>query len=706
MSTYPPPVPKPSNAGTSKTALVVPRGSYVNLRNGPGTNYQDVGDIQRNTLVAYYPATRRSDGWIWVEQYGVGGWIFTGVVDLQDVPAPVPTTPDRATPFDNKLGIWHWKGDAVAESTIDDLARNLKAAAPGLNQVWVKTSDITSSSGAQWQGFWDTKRGLAIDGPTSIDRWVSGLSRHGLEFVAWAIPRGMNIAAEADLIIQACQRPGVKAMVLDVEPYEGFWVGGAQAVRPLMTRIRRALPGSFHIGICVDPRRQWFTKINPEEWFPFVNSVHPMVYWATFRRTPEDSLAETYQVWGNYGRPIVPILQGDADAGEITEAGTLSANRHGALGLSFWRLGVMNSAQLRAASNALGSRPDVDPSVPTIIYGETQMVRPSDSGFTSFSYTGQNELQSFAGTWGWTVYFKATETTTSKVAARWTPTFKQSGKYAVEVFVPARHATTKNARYKIHGVKNSSTEILVSIDQSKERNTWVSLGVFDFDKDAINAGTVFLNDLTGERDLAIAFDAVRWRQILDTAIGGGNGSVPAFAGDGYDAPIGTESERRATKVWPGSWLDASPFGRLYFVGTPSEAYHTGADLNLPQDADRGKPVYATASGEVVFASRLPTWGNVIIIKHDPLATNGKVMYSRSAHVDTMLVSVGERVERGHQIATVGNAFGRWAYHLHFDLSPTTILESNPEHWPGKDRDSIFLHYVDPKEFILANRPRS
>ncbi|MCA9909266.1 MAG: M23 family metallopeptidase, partial [Anaerolineae bacterium] len=199
---------------------------------------------------------------------------------------------------------------------------------------------------------------------------------------------------------------------------------------------------------------------------------------------------------------------------------------------------------------------------------------------------------------------------------------------------------------------------------------------------------------------------MRWRQILDTPIGDGNGNVPAYAGDGYDSPIGTEAERRGTKVWPGSWLDASPFGRLYFVGTPSEAYHTGADLNLPQDADRGKPVYACASGEVVFASRLPTWGNVVVIRHDPLVTNGKVMYSRSAHVGDMLVQVGDRVERGQQISTVSNAFGRWAYHLHFDLSPTTILESHPEHWPGKDRDATFLHYVDPKDFILANRPRS
>jgi murein DD-endopeptidase MepM/ murein hydrolase activator NlpD len=705
MSTFPPPVPKPANAGTPKTAIVLPRGSYVNLRNGPGTNYRDIGDVRRNTLVAYFPATRRSDGWLWIEQYGIGGWIFTGVVELEDVQAPLPLPPDRASPFDGKVGMWHWKGDSVPENTMDDLIRNLKTAAPGVNQLWVKTSDVTATSGAQWQGFWDTKRGLALDGPASIDRWVQALARHNMEFVAWAIPRGINIAAEADLIIQACQRPGVRAMVLDVEPYEGFWVGGPQAVRPLMTRIRRALPGSFHIGMAVDPRRQWFDKITPQEWFPFVNSVHPMVYWATFRRQPDASLAETYEVWGNYGRAIVPILQGDAEAPDITTAATLSTSRHNARGLSFWRLGVMNSIQLRAASNALGSRPETPPPPPTVEYGEAQVVRPNDSGFSSFSYTGTQDLQSFDGTWGWPVYFKATETTASKVAARWAPQLPRSGRYELAAFIPARHASTQNARYKIHGVKGTTSEVLVTIDQTKHRNEWVTLGVFEFDKATINAGHVFLNDLTGETGKEIAFDAIRWRVVIDAPTGGGDTPAP-FAGDGYDSPIGTEAERRATKMWPGSWLDASPFGRLYFVGTPSEAYHTGADLNLPQDADRGAPVYACASGEVVFAARLPTWGNVVIIKHDPLATTGQVMYSRYGHVGNMLVRVGDRVRRGQQVSTVSNAFGRWAFHLHFDLSPTTILETTPSHWPGKDRDSTFQHYVDPKEFIVANRPRA
>ena len=49
--------------------------------------------------------------------------------------------------------------------------------------------------------------------------------------------------------------------------------------------------------------------------------------------------------------------------------------------------------------------------------------------------------------------------------------------------------------------------------------------------------------------------------------------------DGHDAPIGTAEERANTQVWPGDWFDASPYGKLYLLGTPRQAYHTGADLN-------------------------------------------------------------------------------------------------------------------------------
>jgi murein DD-endopeptidase MepM/ murein hydrolase activator NlpD len=705
MTTFPPPVPKPANPGPPQMAIINTKLAYANIRNGPGTNYRDIGDLRNLTLAAWFPKATSQNGWVWVEQSGVGGWVSKSVVTFEDVNAPVPGS-QPATPYRGAVAMWHWKGDAVAENTIEELARTVKTRAPAVKQIWLKTSDYTPTAGAQWMGYWDTKRNLAVDGPSSIDRWVNGLGQFGLELHIWVVPRGGAMEAETNLIIQACQRPGVKSLILDVEPYDGFWLGGQAGIRPFMTRVRRALPGAFHIGLCVDPRAHHFNTIFPMEWQPFVNSVHPMVYWETMQRQPEDVLQETYDVWGSYGKPIIPALQGDAIAQDMETAQTLAVARHGATGLSWWRLGVVGPVEWDVINTPIGVNPPPTPPPPTETYGEEQIVKPKQSGFNSFSYTGKNEFQEFQGLYGWTVLYKATSPQMATAAARWAPVFKESGKYEVSAFVPGRHSNTVNARYRVYGVKGSSSDIIVPVNQSLYNNQWVTLGVFDFDKGAINAGTVFLNDLTGEPDKALAFDAVRWRKVIqlpstpDTPV-----VVPPGYADGFDAPVGTASERASSQVWAGKWVDASPFGQLYFIGTPSEAYHTGADLNLPADADARSPVYSTASGTVTFAARVPIWGNLIVIRHDPLPGSGMVMYSRYGHVEDIQVQVGQRVTRGQQIAKVGNAFGRYAYHLHFDLSPTTILEQKPEHWPGRNRDALLTNYVDPRDFIAGHRPR-
>lgn len=176
--------------------------------------------------------------------------------------------------------------------------------------------------------------------------------------------------------------------------------------------------------------------------------------------------------------------------------------------------------------------------------------------------------------------------------------------------------------------------------------------------------------------------------------------------DGFDSPVGTEEQRRSTEVWPDGWLDASPFGRLYFVGTPSEAYHTGADLNFgaPYE-DKGMPVYAIGSGVVTYAGTLnQVWGGLVIIKHDPLYTaDGPVFYSRY-QIGNIQVEVGERVERGQQIAEISDANGRMVPHLHLDISSTDILEREPGDWPGTNQARLLENYVDPLLTIRTYRP--
>lgn len=168
----------------------------------------------------------------------------------------------------------------------------------------------------------------------------------------------------------------------------------------------------------------------------------------------------------------------------------------------------------------------------------------------------------------------------------------------------------------------------------------------------------------------------------------------------FSMPVGTREERESGVYPPGDWNDANPYGNYYKL-RDGFAYHTGSDLNLNKphwDADRGQPVYAIRGGEVTFAGHLDVWGNVIVIRHDPLP-DGRVPYSRSAHVDKMFVEKGERVSRGDAIATIGQDEGGGPYHLHFDISLTDVLAEKPWDWPGLTWTRVERDYVDPKPFL-------
>jgi len=608
-----------------------------------------------------------------------------------------------ATPYDGKSAIWHWKGDSIAEETIEELVATMKKWAPNVTQVWVKTSD-----GENWQGEFDTDRDLAIDGVASVDKWVRVLEANGMEFHAWAVVKGQNVTAEADRIIEVCNRPGVRSMVLDVEPFSGFWTVGRDPIRPLMTRVRRGVGGRFHIGMAVDPRPQHKPNIYPDEWRPFINSVHLQLYWETFQRDVDEVLKEGYATWGGYGLPLLPVLPGAAPRDEMDHARQEVINTYKSTGISWWRFGVIGPVQFPILNKAIvpGENNGNGGETPQGRYGTEIVVTPNSPKYRDGAFGGANPanlFKTFPGTMGWTVKYKTTSKTSSTVWARWDPDLVASGWYEVSAFVPARHATSERARFKLHGILGASSELEIPIRQSSYYSVWVPLGVFQFDANNSQAGVVFLNDYTGEDNKEIAFDAIRWRQIV------GITPTDKYLADGYDSPVGTAAERASTSIWPGQWFDATGFARRYRIGTSAEAYHTGTDFNLNEpywDADAHSPVYAAASGVVTYAGRLTGWGNVIVIRHDPLVGTMKTMYGRYAHVEEMRVSVGDRVVRGQQIAKVGNAEGLFAYHLHFDLSPTSILASQPWHWPKLNRDNLLANYVDPQDFVRTNRPKS
>lgn len=165
-------------------------------------------------------------------------------------------------------------------------------------------------------------------------------------------------------------------------------------------------------------------------------------------------------------------------------------------------------------------------------------------------------------------------------------------------------------------------------------------------------------------------------------------------------------------VPPRGWRISNPFGNYYRLtkGVPpapdTYAYHTGLDLVLQEGSSAFQPIYAITDGVVTFARRVPnsSWGNVLVLQHTD--GGGKHFYSRYGHDNDFLIAEGDRVCVGQMIAHVGNAFGVFAYHLHFDISLTETLLVHPADWPGLDMERLRQTYIDPLSFLKGQRMAS
>lgn len=105
-------------------------------------------------------------------------------------------------------------------------------------------------------------------------------------------------------------------------------------------------------------------------------------------------------------------------------------------------------------------------------------------------------------------------------------------------------------------------------------------------------------------------------------------------------------------AWPvASGTLSSPFGMRH--GT----MHEGVDIAAPE----GTPVRAAGSGAVIYVGRLRGYGNVVILQHSGGYTT---VY---AHNERNFVRDGQTVERGQEIAEIGETGRATGPNLHFEV---------------------------------------
>jgi len=104
------------------------------------------------------------------------------------------------------------------------------------------------------------------------------------------------------------------------------------------------------------------------------------------------------------------------------------------------------------------------------------------------------------------------------------------------------------------------------------------------------------------------------------------------------------------------WLSSYYGMRMHPISGRREM-HKGIDFA----GKLGGPVIAVAKGVVTYAGKRYNYGNLIEIAH------GNGFSTRYAHNSRLLVSVGDTVEKGFQIAEIGSSGRSTGPHVHFEV---------------------------------------
>lgn len=137
------------------------------------------------------------------------------------------------------------------------------------------------------------------------------------------------------------------------------------------------------------------------------------------------------------------------------------------------------------------------------------------------------------------------------------------------------------------------------------------------------------------------------------------------------------------KLWNGEFvlpLEAqykvsTSFGTYRTFSNGSTEWHNAVDMATKG----GTPVYATNSGNIIFAQYLQLTGNTVIIDH------GMGVLSWHYHMRSISVSEGDFVENGMKIGEVGTTGLSTGNHLHFGMTvggiftdPMKIVGTEPQ----------------------------
>ncbi len=164
--------------------------------------------------------------------------------------------------------------------------------------------------------------------------------------------------------------------------------------------------------------------------------------------------------------------------------------------------------------------------------------------------------------------------------------------------------------------------------------------------------------------LKLPYSPAAFERLQNQSQGGAEQASLTLPARSASVPGNIRDRQGITWSWPVTGRLASKFSDS----------NRGIDIAGP----RGQPVFASADGKVIYAGTgLKGYGQLVIIKH------ANEYLSTYAHNDKILIAEGAEVQRGDQIAEMGDT-GTDRVRLHFEIrrgeqtfDPQQFLPPNP-----------------------------
>jgi hypothetical protein len=217
---------------------------------------------------------------------------------------------------------------------------------------------IKTHTGTEWMAHQDSSPD-GVSGPEQVSLLAKYFEGRGVPFHTYTVVQGIDPKREAKMAAEVLAA-GARSIFLDLEPWNGYWQGNAEAASVFGRELRRLQPNAV-VVTAIEPRPWALERLPMAEFASFSDALAPLIYWETFNTQPN---LDAYQAYGwppgpdgitpeflldvsvdllqPYNLPIQPVGQGSSPDIDAWARFLDYASQLGMPDISVWRHGVTN----------------------------------------------------------------------------------------------------------------------------------------------------------------------------------------------------------------------------------------------------------------------------------------------------------------------------------------------------------------------------